>query len=137
MPGRPVHTSESSPSGTPTRPFPYPEPLSLHFDNFSLDTTEARWEIACFFTWVKQNLKIKTFLGTSQNAVMTQIWTAMISYLLPAYITYQTSYRQSLPWLARVVRETLFSRLDIIDVLKSSLARVQRYRNPCPVPVLF
>ena len=98
---------------------------------------QARWEIECFFKWIKQNLKIKTFLGTSQNAVMTQIWTAMIYYLLLAYIKYQTSYRQSLLWLTRVLREALFSRLDIIDVLKSSLARVQRYRDPCPVPVLF
>jgi len=98
---------------------------------------QARWEIETFFKWVKQNLKIKTFLGTSQNAVMTQIWTAMIYYLLLAYIRYQTSYRSSLLCLTRVLRETLFFRLDIIDVLKSSLVRVKRLRDPCPVPVLF
>jgi len=41
-----------------------------------------RWQIELFFKWIKQNLKIKTFLGTSENAVMTQIWTAFIYYLL-------------------------------------------------------
>jgi hypothetical protein len=98
---------------------------------------QARWEIECFFKWIKQNLKIKTFLGTSINAVMTQIWTAMIYYLLLAYIKYQTSFRQSLLCLTRILRETLFFRVDIIDVLKSSLVRVKKLRDACAVPVLF
>jgi hypothetical protein len=41
-----------------------------------------RWQIELFFKWIKQNLKIKTFLGTSENAVMSQIWVAMIAFLL-------------------------------------------------------
>jgi len=98
---------------------------------------QARWEIETFFKWIKQNLKIKTFMGTSQNAVMTQIWTAMIYYLLLAYIRYQTSYKPSLLCLTRVLREMLFYRVDIIDVLKSSLVRVKKLRDPCAVPVLF
>ncbi len=44
-----------------------------------------RWQVELFFKAIKQNLKIKAFLGSSQNAVMTQIWIAMISYLLLAY----------------------------------------------------
>jgi hypothetical protein len=47
---------------------------------------KARWQIELFFKWIKQNLKIKTFLGTSLNAVLTQIWIAMCCYLLLAYI---------------------------------------------------
>jgi transposase len=42
---------------------------------------KARWQVEIFFKWIKQNLKIKTFLGTSENAVKTQIWIAMIYYL--------------------------------------------------------
>lgn len=41
---------------------------------------KARWQIELFFKWIKQNLKIKSFLGTSKNAVMTQIWTAVCIY---------------------------------------------------------
>jgi IS4 transposase len=43
---------------------------------------KERWEIELFFKWLKQNLRIKTFRGTSQNAVLTQIWIALIVYLL-------------------------------------------------------
>jgi len=62
---------------------------------------KARWQVELFFKWIKQNLKIKTFLGTSKNAVLTQIWTAMIYYLLLAYIKYQTKYKHSLLYLTR------------------------------------
>ncbi len=46
------------------------------------DLYKARWQIELFFKWIKQNLKIKTFLGTSKNAVMIQLWIAMIALLL-------------------------------------------------------
>lgn len=44
-----------------------------------------RWQVELFFKAVKQNLKIKDFVGTSRNAVLTQLWTAMIIYLLLAF----------------------------------------------------
>jgi IS4 transposase len=47
---------------------------------------KARWQIEVFFKWIKQNLKIESFLGTSKNAVLTQIWVAMCYYLLLSYI---------------------------------------------------
>lgn len=81
---------------------------------------KARWQIELFFKWVKQNLKIKSFLGTSKNAVMSQIWVAMCCYLLLAYIKYQTKYRNSLLELSRVVRETLMDRKSLIDILTLS-----------------
>ncbi|NTU74451.1 transposase [Candidatus Roizmanbacteria bacterium] len=56
-----------------------------------------------FFKWIKQNLKIKSFLGTSQNAVLTQIWVAMCYYLLLSYIKFQTKYRHSLQELTRMI----------------------------------
>ena len=45
---------------------------------------KARWQIELFFKWVKQHLKIKSFLGTTANAVMTQVWVALCVYLLVA-----------------------------------------------------
>jgi len=98
---------------------------------------KARWEIELFFKWIKQNLKIKTFLGTSKNAVLTQVWTAMIYYLLLSYIKYQTKYKHPLLHLTRVIKECLFRRADIIDLLNLSLKKVGRLRDPCCEMSLF
>ena len=81
---------------------------------------KARWQIEIFFKWIKQNLKIKTFLGTSKNAVMTQIWVAMCYYLMLAYIKYQTRYKYSIFYLHKAVKETLNCRLSLIDLLRAS-----------------
>jgi len=84
-----------------------------------------RWEIELFFKWIKQNLKIKTFLGTSENAVMTQIWTAMIYYLLLAFIKFQTRYAYSMHELTRVIGETLLEHLDIIELLRTNFDKLK------------
>jgi len=52
------------------------------------DIYKARWQVELFFKWIKQNLKIKSFIGTSKNAVLTQIWIALCLYLLLAYIKF-------------------------------------------------
>ena len=49
---------------------------------------KARWQIELFFKWVKQHLKIKSFLGTTANAVMTQVWVALCVYLLVPYVKF-------------------------------------------------
>ena len=50
------------------------------------DLYKERWQIELFFKWIKQNLKVKSFLGTSMNAVKTQLWIALCAYLLLSYI---------------------------------------------------
>ena len=97
------------------------------------DIYKSRWQIELFFKWIKQNLKIKTFLGTSQNAVMTQIWIAMIYYLLLAYIKFQTKFKKSLLELTRMIRETLMLRRNLIDLLSlevKTLFAIQRQKIP-------
>jgi hypothetical protein len=94
---------------------------------------KERWKIELFFKWIKQNLKIKTFLGTSKNAVLTQIWVAMIYYLLLAYIKFQTKFKKSLLELTRMIRETLLFRRSIIDLLSletKTLFRIKRQNSP-------
>jgi IS4 transposase len=59
---------------------------------------KSRWQIELFFKWIKQNLKIKSFLGTSKNAVLSQIWVAMCYYLLLSYIKFQTKFAGTLKW---------------------------------------
>ncbi len=76
---------------------------------------KKRWEIELFFKWIKQNLKIKTFFGTSENAVKTQIWVAMIYYLLLRYIQGQTNFR-SLLELTRVMKEILLEQRAVFDI---------------------
>lgn len=79
---------------------------------------KARWQIEAFFKWIKQNLKIKTFLGTSKNAVLSQIWMAMCYYLLLAYIKFQSRCVFTLFYLHRLVQETLLDKLSLIDLLR-------------------
>lgn len=81
------------------------------------DIYKSRWGIELFFKWIKQNLKIKAFLGTSENAIMSQIWAAMITYLLLAFIQFQTKYAGSKLDLLRIIRETLFRRVSFIEIL--------------------
>jgi hypothetical protein len=91
---------------------------------------KARWQIELFFKWIKQNLKIKSFLGTSENAVMTQIWVAMCYYLLLAYVQYQSRYKHGVLALARIFRETLMDRVSLVDIfsLNPNVA-VRKIRN--------
>ncbi|MCK5015214.1 MAG: IS4 family transposase [Candidatus Omnitrophica bacterium] len=90
---------------------------------------KARWQIEIFFKWIKQNLKIKTFLGTHQNAVLTQIWVAMCYFLLLAYIKYQTKYKHSLFYLHRIIKDTLLARLTLIDLLRASPAKLSQFKS--------
>lgn len=93
------------------------------------DIYKSRWQIEAFFRWVKQNLKIKTFLGTSENAVLTQIWSAMCYYLLLAYIKYQSRYAHSLYYLHQVIKAGLMERLSLLDTLNLNQNRLNRIRD--------
>lgn len=104
-------------------------------NNFTLsaksiaDIYKDRWQIELFFKWIKQNLKIKTFLGTSENAVMTQIWVAMIYYLLLTYIKFQTKFEKPLLELTRMVREALMFRRSFIDLLSLDAKTVSELKK--------
>jgi IS4 transposase len=79
---------------------------------------KARWQIELFFKWIKQHLKIKTFLGRSEKAVKTQILTALIAYLLLLIHRLTTGSKTSLWLLFNELRSTLFSRPQIDSVLR-------------------
>ena len=82
------------------------------------DIYKARWQIELFFKWIKQNLKIKSFLGTSKNAVMTQIWVAMCVYLLLSYIRFLNHIQPSLQQMLRLLQLNLFERRDLLELLR-------------------
>ena len=79
---------------------------------------KARWQIELFFTWIKQNLKIKSFLGTSKNAVMTQIWIAICAYLLLAWMKFANRIDRSLQQILRLLQLSLFERRDLQALLR-------------------
>jgi hypothetical protein len=72
-----------------------------------------RWEIELFFKALKQNLKMKTFVGTSENALRIQIWTALIAILLLKWLHYLSKARWSLSNLASMLRMNLFTYRDL------------------------
>jgi len=89
---------------------------------------KSRWEIEIFFRWIKQELKIKSFLGTSKNAVMTQVWIAMIYYLLLSYIKYQSKYGNTLYYLHRIIKEALTARLSLMDLLRVTPSKIKDFK---------
>jgi hypothetical protein len=90
---------------------------------------KGRWEIESFFRWIKQNLKIKSFYGTSENAVMTQVWVAMILYLLLSFIKFQTRYGYSMLELLRVIRERVLGFESLLELLRVNYERLKSHRS--------
>ena len=81
-----------------------------------------RWQIKLFFKALKQNLKIKTFVGTSANAVKTQIWMALISMLLLRYLQLSSRFGWSLSNLVALLRMKLFTHRDLMAWLDKPFA---------------
>ena len=82
------------------------------------DIYKQRWQIELFFKWIKQNLKIKAFLGTTKNAVMTQIWVALCMMLLLTYLRFLSKTSWSLQQLLRLLQLNLFMRRDLMALLR-------------------
>jgi len=82
------------------------------------DIYKSRWQVELFFKWIKQNLKIKSFIGTSKNAVMTQIWVALCMYLLLAFLKFQSKLRKSMQQILRLLQLNLFEKRDLMALLK-------------------
>jgi len=76
-----------------------------------------RWQVELFFKAIKQNLKIKTFVGTSANAVKTQVWTALIAMLLVKYLQLKAKFQWSLSNLMALLRQQLFVYRDLYQWL--------------------
>jgi hypothetical protein len=72
-----------------------------------------RWQIELFFKAIKQSLRVKTFIGTSENAVHIQIWTALIAMLLVRYLQLRSSWKWSFSNLLALLRQQLFVYRDL------------------------
>jgi len=93
---------------------------------------KQRWQIELFFKWIKQNLKIKTFLGRSENAVMIQVLCAMISYLLLKLIALEAKCAFSLQQISRLLSINLTSRRSIWELLHPDPVRKKEVKTKSP-----
>ena len=82
---------------------------------------KCRWQIEIFFKWFKQYLRIKTFFGTTENAVKTQIWTAISVYVLIAIIKKELKIKLSLGEILQILSIVLFEKVPITQVLTKAL----------------
>ncbi|MCP4874731.1 MAG: IS4 family transposase [Gammaproteobacteria bacterium] len=89
---------------------------------------KARWEIELFFKWIKQNLRVKTFYGTSPNSVKTQIWIAMIVYLVLAILKQRYHLKTSLSKLLHFLEVNLFEQKPLISIFEPN-ARAYREKS--------
>jgi len=89
----------------------------------------CRWHVELFFKWIKQHLRIKSFYGTSENAIKTQIWIAISIYVLVAIVKKELKLDHSLYTILQVLSVTLFEKEPILQVLTNN-----DYINPNPAP---
>ncbi len=84
----------------------------------ALDIYKQRWQVELFLKWIKQNLRIKAFLGTSENVVMTQKMPALCVYLLLAYLKFRFKISKSLQQIIRLLQLNLFTRRSLLVLLR-------------------
>jgi len=109
--------------------------LTFITNNFSLpaltiaELYRSRWQVELFFKWIKQNLRIKAFYGTTSNAVKTQIWIAISVYVLIAIIKKRLNLDQKLYTILQILSVTPFEKVDILQALKINDYRVEKNHN--------
>jgi uncharacterized protein DUF4372/DDE family transposase len=100
--------------------------LVLLTNNFSIPALTVaalyryRWQIELFFKWIKQHLRIKSFFGTSDNSVKTQIWIAVTVYVLVAIVKKRLGLKQDLYTLLQIFSLTLFEKTPILSLLQQA-----------------
>ncbi len=92
--------------------------LTNNFNLPAITITElykCRWQVELFFKWIKQHLRIKAFFGTSENAVKTQVWIAISTYVLIAIIKKQLKMELSLYTILQILSVTIFEKMPILQ----------------------
>lgn len=89
------------------------------------DLYKSRWQIELFFKWIKQHLRIKAFYGTSENAVKTQIWTAISVYVLIALVKKRLNLDITLYTFLQILSVSLFEKVDILQLVTNSAGTIE------------
>jgi transposase len=90
------------------------------------DIYKQRWQVELFFRWIKQHLRIKTFYGTSPNAVKIQVWTAVSIYLLVAIMKKKLQLPGSLHTILQILEVNIFEKRSIIQIVKDAYKQEQQ-----------
>ena len=93
----------------------------------------CRWQVELFFKWIKQNLRIKNFYGTSENAVKTQIWIAVSVYVLVAILKKRLNIPASLYTILQILSVSVFERIPLLQLLTETALADGNLRFPKPV----
>ena len=97
-------------------------------NNFVLDAMtiarlyKCRWQVELFFKWIKQHLRIKSFFGTSENAVKTQVWIAISVYVLVAIVKKELKLGRSLNDILQILSLSLFEKTELFQALSQQIA---------------
>lgn len=108
-------------------------------NNFSLeakaiaDLYQQRWQIEIFFKWIKQHLKIKVFWGESENAVKTQIWIAVCTYLIVAIIKKKLELPQTMNDILQILSVSLFDKTQLKSLFLADGLQKQTFQNQEPL----
>jgi hypothetical protein len=118
----------------------YDEPTQRRFvfltNNFTLPALnvaqlyQSRWQVELFFKWIKQHLRIKSFYGTTDNAVKTQVWIAISVYVLVAIVKRELKIARGLSDILQILSVTLFEKIPLFEVL--STKNEHDFQNPFP-----
>jgi len=90
---------------------------------------KCRWQVELFFKWIKQHLRIKSFYGTSENAVKTQVWIAVSIYVLVAIIKKRLALEPSLYTILQILSVSLFEKTSMLQALTTSELMIQNTEN--------
>lgn len=89
----------------------------------------SRWQVELFFKWIKQNLRIKTFYGTSENAVKSQIWIAVSVYVIVAIMKKRLHLQISLYTILQVLSVSAFERIPLLQLLTETHYKTETVEN--------
>jgi len=96
----------------------------------------CRWQVELFFKWIKQHLRIKAFFGTSENAVKTQIWIAVATYVLIAIIKKRAALPHSLYQILQILSVTMFETAPINQLLARTIPQFEPDSRPLQLVLL-
>ncbi len=90
------------------------------------DLYKQRWQVELFFKWIKQHLRIKSFYGTSENAVKSQIWIAVSVYVLIAIIKKRLGIKENLYTILQVLSVTVFEKTPLVQAVTGSAYKKEK-----------
>ncbi len=91
---------------------------------------KSRWRVELFFKWIKQNLRIKHFFGTTDNAVKTQVWIAICVYVLVAIVRKELKLELSLSQILQVLSVNVFEQVPLVELVAQTVSPSEPFDSP-------